>query len=1632
MKLFGSTLLTSTALCSILVGIGAVPASAQVAPDLSVSAPAPGATSTPSSNLSINHLFVGNGNGESGTLNIGSGITVNAASYGVIGNQTGAVGTVNVTGSGAILNVSTSLRVGDAGSGTMTMSGGATGTVTGYVYVGGADTGSVSLSGVGTMLTMDGFSMRTSSPVTSSLSITGGAVLNDTLGFYAMGPASITVSGAGSELRVGTRSNQQVTWANTDGWFSPDSRQIEISNGALLDADGSYIGGDGTATMVVTGAGTRWLNGLPLYIGGTGNGNPGNGTVTVSAGAYVRSATSAVGVDPGATGTLTITGSGTIYEVVPNAAQNSPGNFRAGFNGTGTVTVSDGAQLKAANQINIATNTGSVGVINIGAAEGAAAVAAGTLNGGTLGVVFGDGSGTLVFNHTDTNYVFDQKMSGPGATIKHIAGVTHLTGDSSGLTANAAVSGGQLYADGNLGGTAFNVTGGSLGGTGTVGAVTIGNGASLNGTQGSGLTLSALTLNAGASMNVTLGAPSTTSVFTVNGNLTLNGTLNITGTTDFGAGLYRIINYSGTLTNNGFALGARPSGFVGALQTAVAGQVNIVVDSANAPTLFWNGSTTSPTGTIVGGSGTWTAGATTNWINQAGTISQAWNSAFAVFQGAPGTVTVDGSAGPVSATGMQFVTSGYTVRGGPVTLTGAAQIRVGDGTNAGAATLARIDSVLTGSVGLEKTDLGTLVLTGANTYTGGTTISAGTLQIGNGGTTGSIQGNVTNNGTLAFNRSDDVTFAGTISGTGAVVKNGAGTLVLTSDSTYAGGTTIAAGTLQIGNGGTTGSITGNVVNNGSLAFNRANDVAFGGALSGAGTLVQKGTGTLVLTGANTHTGGTTIASGTLQIGNGGTTGSLAGNVANSGTLAFNRSDATTFAGVVSGTGSLIQKGTGTVALTGANTYTGGTTIAAGTLQVGNGGTTGSILGDVANSGTLAFSRSDGVTFAGVVSGTGALAQRGEGTLVLTGANTYTGGTTIAAGTLQIGNGGTAGSIQGNVANSGTLAFNHSDDVTFAGVISGSGSLVQKGTGTLILTGDNTYTGVTTVSSGTLQIGNGGTTGSIAGNVVNNANLVFNRSDTYRFGGTITGAGSVTFKGGTVLFSAPYSGSVTVDTSMVQLQAGTTTSSPFTVGTGGVLGGSANIGSLTANTGGTVSPGYSPGTLTVNGPVAFNAGSIYAADVAPNGDHDLIAATGTATIAPGAILRVSKYGSGAYPVGASYTVLTAAGGVTGRFILTGDTSVSAFYTLADDYSANAVTLRSVQTRSFASVAQTPNQIATAGALQGLAAGNSLRDAVAASPTEASARASFDQLSGEIYGSVKTALIDDSRFVRDATAARLDAAGRGAPAVWMRGYGMFGSMSGDGNAVGADKTSRGVFIGTDADVNDTFRLGFIGGYGRLNLRLNEGRGSAAADTYSFGVYGAGQWDALGVSFGANHAWHDLTGSRSVSITGLGNRLSSASSARTAQVYGEVNYTVVFGDMAFKPFAGLAYVNVNTDGFGETGGSAALTVRGSTTDTAFTTVGLRASRTFDLYGTAISANGMVAWRHDLNKTVPTSINAFSGGGAFAVSGLPVARDVAGIEAGFSAVLSPSATFSVNFSGQYGSGVASQGVNASLSIKF
>ncbi|PHM45547.1 autotransporter outer membrane beta-barrel domain-containing protein [Xenorhabdus miraniensis] len=408
---------------------------------------------------------------------------------------------------------------------------------------------------------------------------------------------------------------------------------------------------------------------------------------------------------------------------------------------------------------------------------------------------------------------FDGVISGSGQIKKLGTGITTLNSDSSAFTGSTSVEAGSFIVDSQLGTTAsaFNVKKeGTVEGIGIIGGTaTIENGGHLVGKQGDSLTFGHdLILSHDSNVGVSLGATETSApaLFDVRGNLTLAGTLNVTDLGGFSVGEYDIFNYGGTLTNNGMTLtGGEP----GALSLDTSRDKKVYLTNTGGMILnYWDGGDTGKhnNGIVDGGNGIWQVGGKNNWTSKAGRPNASWSNAdqFAIFSGIAGKVQVDNSGGQVTVNGMQFGTDGYTISGAPLVLkndtTGSAKIRVGTGNKSTAGSTATIESDLTGSAALETTDYGTLVLKGKNNYTGGTKVTQGILQLGDGGTTGSISGDVVtgSKGTLVFNRSDAVRFDGHITGKGKLVQNGGGTTLLTGANNYTGTTAIQKGTLRQG------------------------------------------------------------------------------------------------------------------------------------------------------------------------------------------------------------------------------------------------------------------------------------------------------------------------------------------------------------------------------------------------------------------------------------------------------------------------------------------------------------------------------------------------------------------------------------------------------------------------------------------------------------------------------------------------------------------------------------------------------------------------------------------------------------------------------------------------------------------
>jgi len=336
----------------------------------------------------------------------------------------------------------------------------------------------------------------------------------------------------------------------------------------------------------------------------------------------------------------------------------------------------------------------------------------------------------------------------------------------------------------------------------------------------------------------------------------------------------------------------------------------------------------------------------------------------------------------------------------------------------------------------------------------------------------------------------------TVSGTVAPTK---GITFATTDYNVTGGTIDLAGTSAADNTITTPT---------AVSATIASD------LTGSNGLTKAGPGSLTLSGTNSYTGGTTVGSGTLT----GTTNSLQGPITNNAAVAFDQATDGTYAGNMTGTGSLTKLGAGNVTLSGTNGYGGGTTVTAGTLT----GTTASLQGPITNNAAVAFDQGTDGTYAGNMTGTGSLTKLGAGNVTLSGTNGYGGGTTVTAGTLT----GTTTSLQGAITNNAAIVIDQATPGTYAGNMTGVGSLTKLGAGNVTLSGTNDYGGGTTVTAGTLT----GTTTSLQGDITNNAAVIFNQTTTGSYSGNMIGTGTLTksgtgevtlsggnsFQGGTVL------------------------------------------------------------------------------------------------------------------------------------------------------------------------------------------------------------------------------------------------------------------------------------------------------------------------------------------------------------------------------------------------------------------------------------------------------------------------------------------------------------------------------------
>jgi outer membrane autotransporter protein len=483
----------------------------------------------------------------------------------------------------------------------------------------------------------------------------------------------------------------------------------------------------------------------------------------------------------------------------------------------------------------------------------------------------------------------------------------------------------------------------------------------------------------------------------------------------------------------------------------------------------------------------------------------------------------------------------------------------------------------------------------------------------------------------------------------------------------------------------------------------------GNALLASGlTFTARTSGALACTLASGVSGasGPVFTGGTLQIAGANITSSLPVTLQSQGGTIDTNGNSATLSGPISGPGTLVKVGAGTLTLTGNNSYQGGTALNAGTLAVGSNtalgpGTLtfadGTTLQAAANGLTLANamtlngagtvdSQGNALALSGPLSGTGSLVKIGAGTLTLTGNNSYQGGTALNVGTLAVGSSNALGTGALTFANGTTLQAaatgltlanamtlngtgtvdSQGNALALSGTISGSGTLTKIGAGTLTLTGSNSYQGGTALNAGTLAVAADNNLGNTAGVLAfgggtlqylagfsSNRGVTVNASggtidtngNNATLGGSIGGVGSLTKTGAgalTLTGISSYSGATAVNVGTLIVN-GSIANSAVTVNAGAMLSGIGTVGATTIASGGTFAPGNSPGTMTVAGNLAFQSGALYVVQVNPSTASSVnVTAGGSATLA-GTVQ--ASFASGSYAT-RTYTILSAAGGLGG--------------------------------------------------------------------------------------------------------------------------------------------------------------------------------------------------------------------------------------------------------------------------------------------------------------------------------------------------------------------------------------------------
>ena len=985
-----------------------------------------------------------------------------------------------------------------------------------------------------------------------------------------------------------------------------------------------------------------------------------------------------------------------------------------------------------------------------------------------------------------------------------------------------------------------------------------------------------------------------------------------------------------------------------------------------------------------------------------------------------------------------------------------------------------------GTVNVNDGALGSAVKVLVNS-TGTTT---GVLNVLDSETIGSLAGtgangqvNISSGATLTTGGDNSsTTFAGKIAGDGALTKAGTGAMTLTGINTYAGGTSITGGSIR-GYAGTTptnGSLQGDidVALGASVMFDQTlsplgnTSGTYAAQLSGGGfvSFLGNGTGILTLTGDNTGMSGAmnflnnsivsvgavnNVTTGSLNFANGTlmTTATMSlGNAVNLGAASsgtFNTAGGTTLTltGGTAGTGSLIKQGTGTLIMDSSMGHTGGTTVSAGILQ-GDAGV--GINGTIINNAQVNITGTT-QSYTGDMSGTGSVRIIDNAIVSMDGVNTYSGSTTVEAGSELNTFTNTGLSANSAFVVDGLLGVGGGAPVTATiGSLSGTGSVIAFDTLNIgALNTSSTFAGT---------FGSGGFFGQDSVNV--------NKIGTGTL--TLTGAGSVLtgnlgVNAGTLDLDGTLDAATTVVASGATLSVdGTLTSPTVTVDVGGrLIGGMGTtpgniVGDVTNN--GTVSPGHSPGILAISGSYTQTSTGTYAAEVLANGtstvvagvDFDRIAVSGApGTASRAGTLALTKNGN-LYVAGTAFDIITTTGGITGNFATVTGTNISAFLNMsnaaANGGGVQGNNYRVVVVRTaYNTAAANPNQVAVANGLTGIIGSSGAASTINKidNMTGAQAQALFAGLNPEPYAAYATSVQDQGNLFTRQVGNRL-ATNRGEESqtgLWITGYGSWGDGKSRGDyRFGNDHSITGFAVGVDFG-SDSVHFGVAGGYSEDKVTFLQGNSTGKNTSWQIGGYIGYSNDALHIDGQVAYISGDITASKVVNAgSGLTLIQGTAGADTKANLFkGVLTVGYDFGGekFTFQPYVGIDFSTGKVDGFQESGmGVLDLTIADIDADRTDLVIGARMAAPMGSVSPFVNAS----YRYDLKDRQAVVTGYFNGvsSAPFTVAAIGSGRSAFEVDAGLSAEIGSTAGLFVAYQGSFRNDRDSHGVSAGLRLSF